>query len=519
LLRVASTQACGNHSQHENPSLDEESEEVVHGTVVLRGTAHQQYTENRSHDGLTYTQRLGADAVGSLDSDHGVLWQSEIAEKWMASITGAIGLVIIWLLAIQPPKRRSRSMSDLAESVNAQELKPLVYHENLRDFLKQEEPEVWHWYASHKVRDEQAEAIRFELLKSTYRLEREAHTGLYLAAEEVAGKLGLNVSLTIYQAHNPQGLNASLAYVPGEAHIVLHGPVATKLTDAELRALLAHELSHFLMWRAWDGEFMIAEQILAALTHDPLADTPHFASARLVSLYNEVFCDRGSLLVAGDPLVVISTLLKVETQLDEVDPESYLRQAEEVFGHAGTKTEGLSHPEAFIRARAVKLWADRDPAADRKIEEMLEGRLVLGNLDLLAQRKAAGLTRRLLDVLLSRRWMQTESVLAHARLFFDDYLPPQDLLEDAALAVDLCTDDRPMQDYYCYVLLDFVTADRDLEELPLAAALALAEKLGLKDRFGEIAKRELRLRKKQWESIDQEKAALLAKASQEAGSP
>ena len=399
------------------------------------------------------------------------------------------------------------------------ELKPLAYHENLRSFLKQEESEVWDWYASHKVRDEQAEAVRFELLKATYRVDRDAQPGLYSAAEEVADKLGLEAPITIYQAQNPQGLNASLAFVPEEVHIILHGPLATKLTDAELRALLAHELSHFLLWRAWDGEFIIAEQILAALTHDPLADTPQFASARLMSLYNEVFCDRGSLYVTRDPLVVISMLLKVETQTEEVSPESYLRQAEEVFGHPEEKTEGLSHPEAFIRARAVKLWADGDPEAERKIKEMLEGRPALGNLDLLGQRTVAGLTRRLLDVLLSRRWMQTESVLAHARLFFEDYVPPEDLLEDPALPEDLRTNDQPMQNYYCYVLLDFVTADRDLEEVPLANALVLAEKLGLKDQFGEIAKRELRLRKKQWESIDQEKEALLAKVSQEAASP
>jgi Zn-dependent protease with chaperone function len=115
--------------------------------------------------------------------------------------------------------------------------------------------------------------------------------------------------------------------VPGEAHIVLHGPVSSKLTDAEFQALLAHELSHFLLWRSWDGQYMVAEQILAALTHDPLADTPHFASARLFALHNEVFCDRGSLLVVGDPMVVISALLKVETQLDEVSPESFPKWA------------------------------------------------------------------------------------------------------------------------------------------------------------------------------------------------
>jgi len=67
--------------------------------------------------------------------------------------------------------------------------------------------------------------------------------------------------------------------------------------------------------------------------------------------------------------------------------------------------------------------------------------------------------------------------------------------------------------------LDFVTADRDLEELPLALALVQAEKLGLKDRFTEIAKRELRLRKKQLETIDQDKEKLVAKANEDPVSP
>ncbi len=408
-------------------------------------------------------------------------------------------------------------MSAPTQPAIAFELKPLPYHQAISAYLKEEEPAVWHWYASNKVRDDQAETVRFDLLKSTYRVDRESQPGLYATAEDVAKLLGLNVPITLYQAQSPQGLNASLAYVPGEAHIVLHGPVSTKLTDAEFRALLGHELAHFMLWRSWDGEYMVAEQILAALTHDPSADACHFASARLMSLYTEIFCDRASLLIANDPLVVIAMLLKVETQLDEVSPESYLRQAEEIFGRGIAKTEGLSHPEAFIRARAVKLWADSDPQADLKIQEMIEGRPALNNLDLLGQRKVADLTRRLLDVLLSHRWMQTEPVLAHARLFFEDYVPPEDRSDDdAGLADDLRTDDAAMQDYYGYLLLDFVTADRDLEEYPLAAALALAEQLGLKDRFTDIAKRELRLRKKQFETIDEEKETLLAKAQNRA---
>jgi hypothetical protein len=55
--------------------------------------------------------------------------------------------------------------------------------------------------------------------------------------------------------------------------------------------------------------------------------------------------------------------------------------------------------------------------------------------------------------------MQTDSVLAHARLFFEDYVPPSTAHVDDALAADIQTEDEPLRDYYCYVLLDFATSD------------------------------------------------------------
>ena len=398
------------------------------------------------------------------------------------------------------------------------ELKPLPYHQAIREYLKTEEAEIWRWYASHQVREEHAEAVRFDLLKSTYRVDRQTQPEIYAAAENVAGRLSLDVPITIYQAQNPVGLNASLAFVPSEAHVVLHGPITAKLADAEVRALLAHELSHLKLWQQWDGDYLIVDQILAALTHDRAAETPHFASARLFGLYNEIFCDRGSLAAVDDPLVVVSMLVKVSTELEEVSAESYIRQAEEIFSREATKAADLTHPEAFIRARAIKLWSDGDVRADAKIQEMIEGRPALDDLDLLAQTKVSNLTRRLLDVFLSAKWIQSDPVRAHARLFFEDYAVPQGPQQDRSLADDIKTGDKPMRDYYCYVLLDFVTADRDLEELPLAAALVLTGELGLKDRFVEIARRELRLRKKQLEKIDKDKENLLARVSKHLGS-
>ncbi|MCH8149430.1 MAG: hypothetical protein IH987_15850, partial [Planctomycetes bacterium] len=69
-------------------------------------------------------------------------------------------------------------------------VQPLPYQLALRDYLKAEEPEVWEWFASSRSRSEQAEAVRFELLKSTYRIERETQPAMYEAAEAVSQRLG-----------------------------------------------------------------------------------------------------------------------------------------------------------------------------------------------------------------------------------------------------------------------------------------------------------------------------------------
>ncbi len=348
--------------------------------------------------------------------------------------------------------------------------------------------------------------MRFDLLKSTYRIDRETQPQLYTTAERAASVLNLDVPITIYQAQNPDSSNASLAYLSDEAHIVLHGPITSKLKDDEVLALFGHELSHLLLWREWDREFLIVDQILSALTNDRNAQPCHFASMRLFRLYTEIFCDRGSLTVVDDPLVVASTLVKVETGLDEVSGESYIRQADEIFSRQKATTDGLTHPEAFIRARAVKLRADQDADADSKIKQMIEGAPVIDELDLLSQQQVMLLTRRVIDQLIVWEWFQSESVLAHAKLYFNDFEPSGK--SDPTLAKDLKIEHSSMRDYYCFVLLDFVTTDRELEELPLAAALILSEQLGFKDRFCELARRELRLRKKQLEKIDKEKEKL-----------
>ena len=220
------------------------------------------------------------------------------------------------------------------------------------------------------------------------------------------------------------GLNASLGLPAGRNPCRAAWSADHTAQPGELRGLIGHEFTHFLLWQGWDGDLLVAAEMLAALTNDSRAHPAHFASWRLLKLYNEILCDRGALLVTEDLRAVVSMLVKVQTGVQEINPDSYLRQADEIFARGPAKTEGITHPEAFIRARAIKLWADNDPQATAAIAEMIEAGTDLQELDLLGQEAVAGWTRRVIDLLLSHKWFQTDPVVGHARLYFDDYSPP-----------------------------------------------------------------------------------------------
>lgn len=297
--------------------------------------------------------------------------------------------------------------------------------------------------------------------------------------------------------------------MPGEAHVVLAGPVSTTLTDGELTCVLGHELLHFGLLESWQ-EYLIASQILSAMVQDSEASLSHIASARLFGLYTEVYCDRGSCLAGGDLAMTITALAKIETGVADVSAESFLRQTDEIFSKGHPVTEGVTHPETFIRAKAIKLWTEQPQQAAIEIARIIEGPVSLENLDLLGQVKVSGLTRRLIAQVLRPSWMRTEATMAHARLFLDDLQPATK--PDETLKEDLQGDDRKMRDYYCYVLLDFAVADRDLEEAPLAAALLMSDDLGLGERFRQLAVKELSLRKKQMEALERDAESIVAKA-------
>jgi Zn-dependent protease with chaperone function len=398
---------------------------------------------------------------------------------------------------------------------------PMPYHRAIVSHLRDREPELWNWFASTQKRLEQADAVRLDLLKSTYRLEPQAQPKLYELANAARQRLGLTCDITLYQAQTGNALNAALAYLPGEAHVILAGPLANVLAEPELQAVLAHELAHFLLYEADQGHYLIASDLLRALSADPVAGPAASESFRLYSLWTEVYADRWAHHVCGDVHAAVAALIKIETGLNEVSASSYLRQADEIFAKASETTSGISHPEPYIRARALRLWAEQGEQAQAEIERMIQGGLSLHRLDFLAQVRAADLTERFLQSLLAPRWYHTDTVLGHAKRFFAGFAihpnSPRPLGEGLGvrdldvLKTEMDSGDVSLRDYFCYLMLDFATVDRELGDVALSASIVLARRLGIDKRFAELAQKELGIGKKAFGKIDKEAENILAK--------
>ena len=389
-------------------------------------------------------------------------------------------------------------------------LEPLPYHIELRDYLKSEERQLWNWFASAQAKADYTENLRLELLKSTYRLATDGHPELYQSLDEAKTRLQLNIPVTLYQAQNSPQLNAALYYIPGQGHIVFSGPMFTLLNAEELKSVIGHELAHYHLWERDAGEFHIADRLIHAAANDPRASASHEQTARRHQLYTEIFADRGSLCVTGDANPVVAGLVKMQTGLAQVSAASYLKQAEEIFAKGNVATEGLSHPEAFIRARALALWQEQRGNAVAQISGMIEGATTLEELDLIGQKRLTSSTRRLLEHLLRPKWFQTPATLGHAKLFFDDFRPAKG--DDSAPGDELKFSDTRLREYVCYLLLDFAKADPDLDDMPLAAALDLSRQLELDAQFEKLAAKELKMKVRDVRRIKEQAAEMLAKA-------
>ena len=368
----------------------------------------------------------------------------------------------------------------------------LKYHEiTTRYFQKQSN--VWHFFANHIHKEEQLKEFKTDLLKNTYKFDESTDSALYEKVGSAKEKLQLPIKTTIYQAQNADDMNASIVYINSEAHIVFSGKIIQLLTDEELLAIIGHELSHVKLYSELNGDIEIADRMITAIANHQGSTSAHYETARLFKLYTEIFCDRGAYIVTGNYAPIISSLVKISTGLQKVNADSYIKQAEEIFAaDANTKTSGVSHPENFIRARAIWLWHTKGNQAESIISRMIEGNTNLDELDLFSQQRISLITEQLIILLLQPKWMQTAQTIALAKQYFGTF----ELDKSPSKAVLISQTENlygNLQDYLAYVLYDFATTDKSLEDIPLGYCFFLADELKLEKPFANTVKKERKL--------------------------
>lgn len=389
------------------------------------------------------------------------------------------------------------------------QLNALPYHIKVKEHFFQQE-KTWNFYASAKTKDQQLAQFKTELLKNTYKFDTVADSFIYDKVKLAKEKLVLDaLPVTVYQAQYTDELNASIVYLDNEAHIVFSGKVTQLLNDEELTAVIAHELTHIKLYSLMQGEMEVADRIITSIGNNYNSDASYYETARLFKLYTEIFCDRGAYLVLGKTEPVTSSLVKLATGLDKVNVESYIKQAEEILSAEGSfsQAHAISHPENFIRAKAVELWHLKQTEAEEDIEKMIEGKMQLDQLDIFKQKNLTSITKQLLQLYLKPKWFQTSMVTGLAKQYFADFTLDDKAVLTEKLVLFFTEADVSVKDYFSYILLDFCLLDPSLEEIPFGWAYQFAEDVQLKDTFDSIIKKELKLSEKR---LQQHKEKMLA---------
>jgi hypothetical protein len=369
----------------------------------------------------------------------------------------------------------------------------LRYHQRVKDHFKAQ-TKTWEYFSITKNKEDQLQQFKTELLKNTYKFDPTADSFIYDKVSTAKDKLDLkDLPVTVYQAQYTDELNASIVFINGEAHIVFSGPITKLLDEDELLAVISHELTHIKLYTMLNGDLEVADRIITSIANNHNSEVAYYETARLFRLYTEIFCDRGAYTVLEKTAPVITSLVKTSTGLDKVNAESYVKQADEIFSaDSNTKANTISHPENFIRAKAIQLWHEKKEAADEEIIKMIEGTSDLDQLDIFRQKELSLLTKQLLQLFLKPKWFQSTMVLSQAKQFFNDFSLDEKAVLDEKLVETIGKAHQSIKDYLSYVLLDFALVDPSLEEVPSGWSFQFAEDIQLKDTYDGILKKEMK---------------------------
>lgn len=381
-------------------------------------------------------------------------------------------------------------------------IKPFPFHTDLRNHFKKQ-GKTWSWFSEEKVKEEQQEAYKTDLLKNAYRIDSESEPKVYEILGRAKDKLGILIPITIYQSQTIEANNAGVVSFEKEAHIILSGTILKLLNDDELLVLFAHELSHILLFNLENGDFEITNRIINTIANDNRSELFYYETARLYQLYTELFCDLGALKVSGSLETTIGTLIKLNTGLEKVSAESYLKQADEILGRIDKGSDGETHPENFIRAKSLEIFEKDNANFYTRIEKIISGKTDLHQLNLFSKTLVFDITKELISIILKPRWTQSEYCNTLYKQYFSNAEKNSKAFIDDSFKLKIENSRKNLKDYYTYVMLDFALCDADLKDGFIGHILDISEQLGLEDNMKTVLKKELNLTEKTYKSFCQ----------------
>lgn len=192
--------------------------------------------------------------------------------------------------------------------------------------------------------------------------------GLLVEAAEI-----LNIEAPdLYVRQSPVPNAYTLAISGKKPFIVVHTSLIELLTRQELQAVLAHELGHLKcdhgVWLTFANILTLGAYTVPAFGQ-MIARTLEEQMLRWLRSA-ELTCDRAALLVAQDPKVVVSVLMKLAggcpSIADQLNVDAFLEQARSYDKASSSplgwyirnaQTSQLSHPLPVLRAREVDEWS------------------------------------------------------------------------------------------------------------------------------------------------------------------
>lgn len=176
----------------------------------------------------------------------------------------------------------------------------------------------------------------------------------------------------LYVRQSPVPNAYTLAISGKKPFIVVHTSLVELLTRKELQAVLAHELGHLKcdhgVWLTVANTFILGAYMVPGLGGliAQVLEEQLFLWLRAA----ELTCDRAALLVAQDPKVVVSVIMKLAggcpSMADQLNVDAFLEQATS-YDKASSSPSGryirnaqtrqLTHPLPVLRAREIDEWS------------------------------------------------------------------------------------------------------------------------------------------------------------------